>query len=66
MDVLSEFLWFANKDMVKFVLNYIEDDYMVLDKPYHILKEAIHVVSGLYDNGLLPMKKSIKIKKLKP
>lgn len=62
LNIWSKFSCFAGEDSIMFILNHIEDDHMMLEKPYLISKEVISTISSLYDFGPIPVKKSIKNK----
>lgn len=47
------------EEHVRYVMSRIHDQFMWLDRPHKITKEAIHTVSGLWSTGEFPILRSI-------
>lgn len=59
LNLYTKIPWFDNVEIVKMILSCVQDDNIVLDKPYPILKEVISLVTGLCNSGEVLIKKSI-------
>lgn len=60
LNLRTEFLWFNDEEVIKLILSRVQDDCIVLDKPYPITKEIVLIVTGLCDGGSVMVKKYIK------
>lgn len=65
LDLLTEFMWFDNVEVIRIILSHVRDNYIVLDKPYPITKEIIFAITDLSDSGGNLVKKSILNREVK-
>jgi len=54
------FPYFAKDEWVWYVLSRVHDNFMWLNRPFKITKDAIKVVTGLHSSKGLPVLKSVK------
>lgn len=62
LDLWSEFSWFDNEDVIRLILIRVQNNCIILDKPYPISKDIISTVTSLCDKGSVPIKKRVKNK----
>lgn len=65
LDLWSEFPWFDNEEVTRVILSQLQNDNIVLDKPYLISKDIISAITHLCDKGTILIKKSLKNKEVK-
>jgi hypothetical protein len=65
LDIWSEFPYFVNVDIIRFILRKNQGEQIILDKPYDISKEAIMAITGLCNVGPVPVNKFMQNKEVK-
>lgn len=60
LNLWIEFPWFDDAEVIRVILSHVQNDKIVLDKPYPITKEIILVIISLCNYGDVATKKSIK------
>lgn len=64
LDIWNEFPYFDNVEVVRFILNRLNEDTLNLDKTYLILKDVIRNLIRLCNIGYILKKKSIQNKEV--
>jgi len=54
------FPYFEEDEWVRYVLSRVHDNFLWLNKPFKITKDAIRAITGLHSSGGLPVLKSVK------